>query len=408
MILGGTPARHLTYCTNIHPGETWADVAEILSKHVTAVKAAVSPAQPFGVGLRLSAAAARALSGGDELERLRAFLREQNLYVFTINGFPYGAFSRAVVKQGVYRPDWLEEERVRYSGELAALLATLVADAPVDVEGSVNTVPGSFAVRGELADVGRSLASRFLEHARTLWQLREETGRTVALALEPEPACVLETTAGAAAFFRDHLFSVEAVQAFALDTGLSPAQADETLRRHLGLCLDACHAAVEFETPADALAALDAVGVRVCKVQVSAGLRVTAPDAAALSELSAFADEVYLHQVVVRAGKHHRHFVDLPAALAGAASAAGDEWRVHFHVPLFLESLGRFQNTADFVRDLLARIPGRDDCRHLEVETYTWDVLPAAYRNTPVVEAIARELRWTLDALPASLRAPAP
>ncbi|HVR61081.1 MAG TPA: metabolite traffic protein EboE [Polyangia bacterium] len=411
MILAGSPARHLTYCTNIHPGESWPDVLDNLRAHVTAVKAAVSPERPFGVGLRLSAAAARALAAPGEVEQLRAFLRDSGLYVFTINGFPHGAFSGIEVKERVYRPDWLEEERVRYSGQLASLLASLLADAPAGLDGSVSTVPGCFAARGGLADVGRALAARLLEHARALWQLREETGRTVALALEPEPACLLETTADAAAFFDRYLFSTDAVRAFAWETGLPTKLAEQALRRHLGVCLDACHAAVEFETPAQALAALDAVGVRVLKVQVSAGLRVTAPDSAALAELEPFAEDVYLHQVVVRAGKHLRRFVDLPPALAdaangGGAAALGDEWRVHFHVPLFLDRLGRFENTSDFVRGLLALLPGRDDCRHLEVETYTWDVLPAAYRDTPVVDAIARELRWTLDALPPSLRTP--
>ena len=412
MILAGIPGRHLTYCTNIHPGESWPDVLENLRTHVTAVKAAVSPDQPFGVGLRLSAAAARALAAPGELEHLRGFLRDHGLYVFTINGFPHGAFSGGEVKDRVYRPDWLEEERVRYSSQLATLLAGLLGDAPPALDGSVSTVPGCFAARGALADVGRAVAARMLEHARVLWQLREETGRTIALALEPEPACLLETIADAAAFFERYLFSAEAVRTFAWETGLPTKLAELALRRHLGVCLDACHAAVEFETPAAALAALDAVGVRVLKVQVSAGLRVVAPDTAALAELGAFAEDVYLHQVVVRAGKHLRRFVDLPPALADATAAAGgalgDEWRVHFHVPLFLERLGRFGNTGDFVRDLLALLPGRDDCRHLEVETYTWDVLPAAYRDTPVVDAIARELCWTLDALPPSMRTPPP
>ncbi len=409
MILAGAPGRHLTYCTNIHPGETWPEVRENLRTHVTAVKAAVCPDRPFGVGLRLSAAAAGALATGEELPHLQAFLREHGLYVFTINGFPYGAFSGTEVKERVYRPDWLEEERMHYSAQLAALLALMLPDGPPGLEGSISTVPGCFLARGSLADVGRAVASRLLEHARALWQLREDTGRTVALALEPEPACVLETTADAAAFFREHLFSTDAVQGFAQETGLTPAQADEALRRHIGICLDTCHAAVEFESPPDALAALDAVGVRILKVQLSAGLRVPAPDDAALDELAACAEDVYLHQVVIRAGKHLRRFVDLSPALtaaAGAAGGRGDEWRVHFHVPLFLERLGRFENTTDFVRGLLALVPGRDDCRHLEVETYTWDVLPAVYRSTPVDEAIARELRWTLDALPAALRPP--
>jgi hypothetical protein len=224
----------------------------------------------------------------------------------------------------------------------------------------------------------------------------------VALALEPEPRCVLETTDEAVSFFNSFIFSSASVRAFADAAGLGPADAEEALRRHLGICLDACHAAVEFEDPAQSVVRLKQAGIRIVKAQVSAGLRVRPPDAAALAELGRFAEDVYLHQVVIRDGDRLTRFVDLPQALAGAAKdpeAAGEEWRVHFHVPLFREQLGPFTNTADFVRPLLAALAQDADCQHYEVETYTWDVLPAEYRNQPVVEAIARELRWTIEAL---------
>jgi hypothetical protein len=242
--------------------------------------------------------------------------------------------------------------------------------------------------------------------------LRESTGRTVTLALEPEPHCAIETTAQAAEFFAHHLWSAASLRAFADATGVaSPGAAEEILRRHVGVCLDACHAAVEFEDPAEAVARLNGAGVRILKVQVSAGLRVPSPDAEALAALGRFAEDVYLHQVVVRAGGRLSRFVDLPAALAqaratgagagvaGVHTGPGDEWRVHFHVPLFREQLGRFTNTANFLRPLLAALSRRDDVGQYEVETYTWDVLPPEFRNEPVVEAVARELRWTLAAL---------
>jgi hypothetical protein len=275
------------------------------------------------------------------------------------------------------------------------------------MEGTVSTVPGCFLERGTLASAGAALAANLRRHAVALWQLREATGRTVALALEPEPHCAIETTAQAAEFFAHHLWSVPSLRAFADATGVSsPGAAEEILRRHVGVCLDACHAAVEFEDPAEAVARLTGAGIRILKVQVSAGLRVPSPDAEALGALSRFAEDVYLHQVVVRSGGRLSRFVDLPAALtlaqaqtASAGAGLGDEWRVHFHVPLFREQLGRFTNTANFLRPLLAALSRREDVRQYEVETYTWDVLPPEYRNEPVVEAIARELRWTLAAL---------
>jgi hypothetical protein len=171
------------------------------------------------------------------------------------------------------------------------------------------------------------------------------------------------------------------------------------LREHVGLCVDACHAAVEFEEPAHVIDRLAAAGIRILKVQASAGLRVVRPDAGGLAALERFAEGVYLHQVVVRRGRELVRFVDLPDALAAARTEglAGEdaEWRVHFHVPVFLESIGAFTNTQAFLRPFLARLAQTRACDSVEVETYTWDVLPEEHRQGPVVEAIAREIQWT-------------
>jgi sugar phosphate isomerase/epimerase len=395
MIVGDGPL-HLTYCTNIHPGETWDEVFANLSTHVLAVKARVCPDRPFGVGLRLSAAAARRLAEPAVLEVFRDFLRRHDLYVFTINGFPYGAFHGTVVKENVYRPDWLEDERVSYSDLLADLLAELV---PPAVDGSVSTVPGCFVARAG-DDSGARMAEQLRRHILHLWRLRERTGKTIGLALEPEPHCVMETSADAVRFFAQHLYAKDAIAAFGREAGLDASTAEQVLRRHLGVCLDACHAAVEFEEPAQALRQLSAAGIPILKIQISAGLRVVRPDLEALMELSRFAETVYLHQVVIRTGKVLRRHVDLPEALAQARPGQlGDEWRVHFHVPLFAERLGPFLNTQSFLTHLLPEAVRSGATRHLEVETYTWDVLPEEHRRTPVDEAIARELTWARERL---------
>jgi sugar phosphate isomerase/epimerase len=394
MIVGD---QHLTYCTNIHPGESWDEVFANVATHVVAVKARVCPDRPFGVGLRLSAAAAARLAEPAVLESFTDFLRTRGLYVFTINGFPYGAFHGTAVKERVYRPDWLEDERVSYSDCLARLLAALLPQ-DMAVDGSVSTVPGAFQARAGDAGCAPRIAAALRRHARTLWQLREQTGRSIALALEPEPHCLLETTTDAARFFAEHVFSRASVTAFAAETGLGPSAAEQALVRHLGVCLDACHAAVEFEEPAQALDHLTAAGIRIAKIQVSAGLRVIRPDRDSLAALARFADPVYLHQVVARRGEALRRTLDLPEALA-AADPGDDEWRVHFHVPLFAERLGPFENTQAFLSELLPAASRAGICPHLEVETYTWDVLPEEHRRLPVVEAISRELTWTLERL---------
>ena len=388
---------HLTYCTNIHPGESLAEVRHALSVLVPEVKQRVSPKADFGVGLRLSAQAARELEVPFALDDLRALLARESLYVFTLNGFPYGAFHAARVKERVYLPDWLEERRVSYTRTLAQVLAALL---PPGVAGSISTVPGAFAPRASAPDAGRHLALNIVQAAATLVHLERETGKTIALALEPEPACYLETSAQAVRFFEEDLWSRDARAELVRLTGLDDEQAERALRRHVGICLDACHGSVEFERPRDALATLLAAGIAVPKIQISTGLKLANPDAGTLEALRAFDDGVYLHQTVVKAKNRPElaHFVDLPDALSAAAELGeGAEWRVHFHVPVFESRLGPFSSTQDELIDLLTEAP--ELATHLETETYTFDVLPPEYRSGSVTDAVARELTWTLGML---------
>jgi sugar phosphate isomerase/epimerase len=393
---------HLTYCTNIHPGETWAEVRSNLERYVVAVKARVAPDRRFGVGLRLSAEAAGALAAPGELEAFRAFLDAHGLYVFTINGFPYGVFHGTRVKEDVYLPDWLDEARLVYSDRLAGLLAELLPAEP-GLDGSVSTVPGAYKARvGGEADAAR-MAEQLRRHAATLHRLREQTGKSISLALEPEPCCHVETIAEAVRFFEDHLFAAASVGDFDRITGLGRGESEAALRRHLGVCFDACHMAVEFEDPREGLQALRAAGIRVGKIQLSAGLRVRLDpgDRALLDALRPFAEGVYLHQVVERRDGTLTRFADLPEALATVNPRGGEprEWRIHFHVPLFRAELGRFANTQDYLGEVLGLLRQDAHAPHLEVETYTWDVLPEEYRREDIVTAVARELRWVLDRL---------
>ncbi len=391
---------HLTYCSNIHPGETWAAVRAQIGAHLPKVKSQLSPDGPFGIGLRLSALAAESLSDRPAMEEFKSFLAAEGLYVFTVNGFPYGDFHGKPVKENVYLPDWRDDARLAYSNRLADLLAELLPDDPA-LDGSVSTVPGAFKPAITTAADITAMAENLVRHAAHLWALRERTGRTVTLELEPEPCCYIETIDEAVGFFRSHLFSADAIASMAEQTGLSGAAAEAALRRHLGVCLDLCHAAVEFEDAEESLAKLRDGGIRIGKMQISAGLRFARADEFAVELLQPFNDAVYLHQVVERNGAGLTRYVDLPEAFAALqGNGGGDrEWRVHFHVPIFLDDLGRFSTTQDFIRDMLARQRIAPVTRHLEVETYTWDVLPPDYRNVDVDAAIVRELRWVRSQL---------
>ncbi len=394
----GSGLGHLTYCTNIHAAESWADTMASLERHLPAIKAELAPDRPFGVGLRLSAIAAEALAEGDRLQAFRAWLERAGCYVFTINGFPYGPFHGQRVKEQVYQPDWTYPERLAYSNRLADLLAVLLPDQP-GLEGSVSTVPGTFKPLAAEPGVVARIADNLLRHVAHLAALRARTGRIISLALEPEPYCLLETIDETVAFFRDHLQTPAAQQRLAELAGVPVEASAALLQRHLGVCYDVCHAAVEYEDPAASLAALGAAGIRITKLQLSAALRVPriGPDAAA--QLKPFNEPVYLHQVIERDGDRLIRHLDLPAALATVDQAAGREWRVHFHVPIFLAELEHFSTTQDFLRQILALHRAQPISAHLEVETYTWDVLPERYRGLGVASAIARELAWVRQEL---------
>ncbi len=398
MRLPGAPhLGHLTYCTNIHAGESWPDVLAGLETHLPAIKESVAPDAPLGVGLRLSAAAAEALAAPAAFEAFRAFLETGDYYVFTINGFPYGAFHGQPVKEGAYRPDWSDPARLAYTNRLADLLARLL---PEGLTGSVSTVPGTFKPWAEAEGAVAAIVRNLVEHTGHLVALEARGGKRIVLALEPEPCCLLETIAETIEFFETRLFGAAAVRQLSALSGLDGAAAETALRRHLGVCYDVCHAAVEFEDPRASIAALRAAGIEIAKVQLSSALRIRDLDATAAQRLRPFDEPVYLHQVVARGGDGTlERFLDLPEALARIEENRGKEWRIHFHVPIFLERLEAFSTTQDFLREVLALHRAEPVTEHLEVETYTWDVLPAAQREVAVSAAIARELNWVRERL---------
>src|SRR4051812_23941199 len=132
---------HLAYCTNVHRGETWAETFAALERHTLPVRRRVAEGRPYAIGLRLGQRAATELAQPGELAAFQRWLEKHDCYVFTINGFPYGSFHGARVKEQVYAPDWSTAERVAYTRQLFVLLDQL---APKRAAGSVSTVPLTF------------------------------------------------------------------------------------------------------------------------------------------------------------------------------------------------------------------------------------------------------------------------
>ncbi|MFQ5929787.1 MAG: metabolite traffic protein EboE [Acidobacteriota bacterium] len=393
---------HLTYSSNIHPGETWEEVERNLATFVPAIRRRLCPEDAFGVGLRLSAQAAKGLERAENLAAFQKFLGEQNCYVFTINGFPYGVFHWARVKEQVYLPDWKDEKRLDYTNRLARILAVLLP-AEDDLEGSVSTVPGAFKENVRSEEDAQQMARLMLEHVVLLDKLREQTGKTISLALEPEPCCYLETVDEVLTFFHDYLFSADALHMLVETLALPLAKAESVARRHIGICYDACHMAVEFEEAVEALQKLEDAGIKICKFHISSALRLEfrGGDGQAQAVLAPFVESTYLHQVVEKSSKGLVRYTDLPEALAQEAKAHSQgrqgekkEWRVHFHVPIFLSEMKNFRTTQDHLVSLIDFLKSNPVCPYLEVETYTWDVLPGEYKHLDTASAISKELNW--------------
>ena len=375
---------HLAYCTNIHRGESWAQTFDTLQKYTLAVRDRVSKGKPYAIGLRLGADAARELSDAPTLADFRRWLDRENCYVFTINGFPYGKFHGTRVKEQVYQPDWTTDERVDYTNLLFDLLAQMV---PEGVEGSVSTVPGSFKefiTSQAQVQAMRDNVWRTVEH---IARLSQRTGRKLHLGLEPEPLCFLETSSETAMFF---------------DQLREEHPGDSRLRDHLGVNYDTCHLAVEYERPANVLQRFREHDIRISKLHFSSALKVRA-DAETRAALKDFCEPVYFHQVIERSADGAlTRYRDLDDALNSQLSTLNSppEWRIHFHVPLHSAPTPLFHTTSDHllgVMDALAKDPSL--CSHLEMETYTWEVMPGEMKNRSVVDQLVAEYEWTLKEL---------
>jgi hypothetical protein len=374
---------HLAYCTNVHPGENWAQTFESLNHWTLAVKAQLQCKEDYAIGLRLSDTASRELIEPRRLLEFQRWLDRHHCYVFTINGFPFGQFHGGRVKEQVYCPDWTSDQRVDYTTRLFDLLVQLM---PSGIDGSVSTLPGSFKEfinnPGQVQLIRDNLW-RCVEH---IARLSDTYGRCLHLGLEPEPLGLFENSIETTRFF---------------DVLRDEHPRDPRLDRHLGVNYDTCHFAVEFEEPQQAVGRLQAHGIRLSKIHLSNALRLR-PSAAALAQLGGFADDVYLHQVIVRKNDGSLiRFKDLPLALESSPSDSGgsaEEWRVHFHIPLHCDNPGEFGTTSDHVVGMLKLIAAQPSlCCHFEMETYTWAVLPEALKARDVSEQIVNEYHWTLQ-----------
>ena len=379
-----TSGLSLAYCTNVHRGEGWVETFAGLRDHALRVRDRVCPGKTYVLGLRLGDLAAKELAVPATLGAFRAWLDKENCVVAGINGFPFGPFHGQAVKDNVFAPDWCEAPRLEYTNRLFDLLA---AFGPPDKVGTVSTLPGSFKGFGRNADELKVMRRNLLACAEHLARLRDRTGTHLRLALEPEPIGHAENTP-------------EALRLFEQLRAEEPAQG--LVDAHLGIAYDTCHFALQYEEAHEAIARLNAGGAPVLKFHLSSALKLK-PTEVALARLAKMHEPTYLHQTMGRAkdGSIAR-FKDIPFAMAAIDQLrALEELRVHFHVPVNADRLSdELSTTNDHLKsalDVIAKAPGA--CRELEIETYTWEVLPPEVRAADVADMIAEEYRWTLAEL---------
>jgi sugar phosphate isomerase/epimerase len=382
----------LCYGTNVHPAEDVKSILAMIEGPAAAVRAALDPGAPLGLGLWLPAAAARALAASAEAAAdVRAALAANGLSIATVNAFPAGGFHGERVKERVYEPSWASPDRLDYTIDVGRALVRLLDPGTTCV---ASTVPGGRRDPRDGPAGGRILAEGLAAAARALADLHDASGVRVVLAPEPEPGCTLETAGEAIDFWRR-------------DLAVALGRDADRLLPHLGLCVDLCHLAVVGDDPADALARLRRAGVPVAKVQVSAALEIASPasDPAAVEALRRFDEPRWLHQASGRSGLGvWRRAADLPDLFAREAEwRALAPWRVHFHAPLHLESVAGVGTTRGLVAPALRGVLAAGGTPPpLEVETYTWSAVPGFPGGTAELAAgIAAELRFARGILAA-------
>ncbi|MCI0920909.1 metabolite traffic protein EboE [Sphingobacterium rhinopitheci] len=394
---------HLSYCTNIHGGESWDDHFRELQTYVPLIKAEICPDQSFGLGLRLSAQASQALIIPDNLAVFKSWLQENNVYIFTMNGFPYGDFHLKEVKDKVHFPDWTTGERLNYTLNLFDILAQLI---PQNEEGGISTSPLSYRFwfeEGTAAwqDMKQAATLNIVKVAEYLYLKEHDTGRYMHLDIEPEPDGVIENAAEFIHWYQEELLT--SAQGYFKDRlGLNKEDVKVLINRYICLCYDVCHFALAYAEHAHVMDQLADLNIKIGKFQISSALKVdlledTVDRLAKKEVLKEFDEPIYLHQVIAR--KKDGTLVkyrDLPQALPHIDNPQHVEWRSHFHVPIFLAKYAEVASTQQDILEVLALHNKHSRTNHIEVETYTWGVLPKSLQAS-IESSISRELQWLLD-----------
>jgi hypothetical protein len=317
----------------------------------------------------------------DNFRYLQEFLEKRNYYISTVNAFPYGVFHNQPVKDKVYMPNWLNEKRVDFTIKAAEFLEKFLPDGG---SGSISTLPGAYRrhIRDYNGDSLRLIARNLEKTAEYLAYLYEKTGKKIRLGIEMEPDCIWETPDEFAGFYKKYMLP------------------NRYSREYIGVCYDTCHQELIENGPGAGLEILERYEIPVVKIQLSAALQIQ--NGAKFADIKEFDEPVYLHQTRIfneKNGTICETFSDIPEL----RSYSGDDvtLKCHFHLPLFWDSDNTSFKSAR--KELLAVIryikanPGF--CRDLEIETYTYSVLPDCVDFRSIGSAVSKEYDWVVKCL---------
>ncbi len=394
---------HLSYCTNIHAGESWVEIFENLKVYLLNIKQKVSEKEPFGIGLRLSYQAAIELSDKSKLHAFKEWMTLNNVYVFTINGFPYGNFHGETIKDQVHTPDWTTDLRKEYTILLFDILGALV---PEHILGGISTSPISYkywyATEERLEDAKIKACDFLIDVVQHLMDLKNQTGKNMHLDIEPEPDGVIENSEEFLHFYNDYLLKL-GVPLLMKNTNCTENESDNAIREHIQLCFDVCHFSIAYEKPVEVIQKMKNNAIKIGKVQISAALKCNVESNNTIEELQSylrpFREPNYLHQAVIKTSENNSlKFRDLDAAIEAMNVTNFKELRTHYHVPVFLAEYQDLQSTQDDIIETLQFWKTNNFTDHLEIETYTWDVLPNQMQ-TDIIDAVTREINWVRNSI---------
>jgi hypothetical protein len=398
---------YLGYSTNVHRAHDLAAVRRFLRDFTIPIKERVFGKEPAGLELHLGIGSTRELEAERARRELAELLEDAGLVLFSINAYPLLDFHARRVKEKVYQPSWAEPARAHWTSAIARVFAGLLHE---EVPGSISTLGGEFRRRTHGGATFQSLAWNYLEVIESLIDIQETIGRTIVLAVEPEPETTFETAADVIDFFQDHLLPLARER---WRTRCSRERIEADLRRFFTVNVDTCHLSVLFEDQVESLRKLEAAGLRLGKMHVTNAVALRDPYRArgGYEDLRGMDEPRYFHQFCGRDDEgaivwRGLDLDELPARLERGQHPPVVELRSHFHVPLYLKRYRRLGTTQEETAAAVREVVRRRSTRHLVLETYTWPILMGrragatpAERRERLIAGIAREFRWLLQVL---------